>query len=528
MVRASETAAAAGPNAITLLGGFAVTIAGRPVDPTHWRRRPAASLVKLLALATDRRLHREQVIDALWPDVPVTDAAPRLHKAAHFARRAMGVDAIVSTGESVQLLPGRQVSIDVGEFETAAAAALDSGAGLEAAIARYHGELLPEDRYAPWTEERRVALAHVHRQLLRAAGRWSELLADDPTDEGAHAALIRAHVERGDRAAALAQYDRLAAILDAELGVRPGVESAAVRDAALALPIGNPPAASRVLPDQEIRFCHAADGARLAYALAGSGRPLVKAANWLSHLEYDWESLIWRHWLVELTSRFRLLRYDERGCGLSDWDVASFGLDAWVEDLATVVDAAGFGRFPLLGVSQGAAVAVEYAAANPERVSALVLYGGYVHGPVKRAPSGDAARAARILPELAELGWGNDEPSFRQVFTARFVPGGTRAQWDEFNELQRRSTSATNAARFMRAFAEIDVTEAAGRVTCPTLVVHLRGDRSPPVAEGRLLASLIPGSRFVSLEGDNHLMLDTDDAWPRFVAEVARFLATAG
>ncbi len=397
--------------------------------------------------------------------------------------------------------------------------------GIDAALVRYGGELLPEDRYESWIEERRQHLAHLHRQLLRASGRWSELLVADPTDEAAHVALIEAHVGRRDRAAALAQFDRLAAILDAELGVRPGPDAVAARAAALALVSGQVVDAAPPLPAQEIRFCDGADGARLAYALAGSGRPLVKAANWLSHLEYDWESLIWHHWLVELTSRFRLLRYDERGCGLSDWDVDAFGLDAWVEDLATVVDAAGFERFPLLGVSQGAAVAVEYAAANPERVSALVLYGGYVHGPVRRAATDEGRRAARILPELAEIGWGNDEPSFRQVFTARFIPGGTRAQWDEFNELQRRSTSSTNAARFMRAFADIDVTEAARRVTCPTLVVHLRGDRSPPVAEGRQLASLIPGSRFVSLEGDNHLMLGDDAAWPRFLTEVDRFLA---
>jgi DNA-binding SARP family transcriptional activator/pimeloyl-ACP methyl ester carboxylesterase len=513
------------PAAITLLGGFAVSVDGRPVDPSHWRRRPAANLVKLLALASDRRLHREQVIDALWPDVAVADAAPRLHKAAHFARRALGPDAIVSTADSVQLLPGHVVAIDVVEFETAAAAALDEGAGIDAAVARYRGELLPADRYERWTEERRQHVAHLHRQLLRAAGRWSELLADDPTDEAAHTALIRGHVARRDRAAALAQYDRLAAILDAELGVRPGPDADAARAAALDLPTGDAPIAAAALPAQEIRFCNAADGARLAYALAGSGPPLVKAANWLSHLEYDWESLIWHHWLVALTTRFRLLRYDERGCGLSDWDVDSFGLDTWVEDLATVVDAAGFDRFPLLGVSQGAAVAVEYAAANPERVSALILYGGYVHGPVRRAPTDEGRRAAQILPELAELGWGNDEPSFRQVFTARFIPGGTRSQWDEFNELQRRSTSSDNAARFMRAFADIDVADAARRVRCPTLVVHLRGDRSPPVAQGRLLASIIPGSRFVSLEGDNHLMLDADAAWPRFLAEVDGFLA---
>jgi pimeloyl-ACP methyl ester carboxylesterase len=248
----------------------------------------------------------------------------------------------------------------------------------------------------------------------------------------------------------------------------------------------------------------------------------------MSHLEYDWESMLWRHWLLALTSRYRLLRYYQRGCGLSDWDTTSFNIEAWIDDLATVVDAAGYERFALLGVSQGAAVAVEYAARHPERVSALVLYGGYVHGHVARARNDEELRIARLLPELAELGWGRDEPTFRQVFTARFMPEGTREQWDEFNELQRLTTSPANAARFIRGFGVIDVTDAAQRVACPTLGVHVRGDLGPPLAEGRLLASMIPGSRFVSLEGRNHLMLATEPAWPRFVDEMDRFLAEVG
>ncbi|KRE31539.1 LuxR family transcriptional regulator [Agromyces sp. Soil535] len=282
------------------------------------------------------------------------------------------------------------------------------------------------------------------------------------------------------------------------------------------------------MPTQDVRFCHASDSVRLAYAVEGSGPPLVKAANWLSHLEYDWESMLWRHWLLALTSRYRVLRYDERGCGLSDWDTTSFTIEAWIDDLATVVDAAGYERFALLGVSQGAAVAVEYAARHPERVSALVLYGGYVHGHVIRARNDEELRIARLMPELAELGWGSDEPTFRQVFTARFMPEGTREQWDEFNDLQRLTTSPTNAARFIRGFGVIDVADAAQRVACPTLVVHVRGDLAPPLAEGRLLASMIPGSRFVSLEGHNHLMLATEPAWPRFVDEMDRFLAEVG
>ena len=250
------------------------------------------------------------------------------------------------------------------------------------------------------------------------------------------------------------------------------------------------------LPPQQVRFCHAPDGLRLAYAITGGGPPLVKAANWLTHLEHDWRAL-WRHWLGALSQRFALLRYDVRGSGLSDWNTTTFALESWVEDLATVVDAAGYERFPLLGVSQGAAVAVEYAVRNPERVQALVLYGGYVHGPIRRG-SDEERRAAELTQQLAELGWGTDEPSFRQVFTSRFLPSGSREQWDELNELQRRTTSPANAADFLRGVAGIDISAVAPQVRCPTLVLHVRGDRMPPVREGQLLAGLIPGSRFVS------------------------------
>jgi pimeloyl-ACP methyl ester carboxylesterase len=218
------------------------------------------------------------------------------------------------------------------------------------------------------------------------------------------------------------------------------------------------------------------------------------------------------------------VRYDERGCGLSDWDTQSFSLDHWVEDLETVVDAAGLDRFPLLGISQGAAVAVRFAARHPERVSCLVLYGGYVFGRMKRGRTDDEKRSAALLPQLAELGWGTDDPSFRQVFTARFMPDGTAEQWRAFSELLRRTTSPTNAAAFLRAFGAIDVTDDAPLVTAPTLILHARGDMVPPIDQGRQLAALIPDSRFVTLDSKNHLLLEHEPAWTRFLVEVERFL----
>jgi pimeloyl-ACP methyl ester carboxylesterase/DNA-binding winged helix-turn-helix (wHTH) protein len=275
---------------------------------------------------------------------------------------------------------------------------------------------------------------------------------------------------------------------------------------------------------QTIRFCTAADGARIAYATMGSGPVLVKAANWLTHLDHDHETFVWRHWLSGLADGRTLLRYDERGCGMSDWDVDSFDFDDWVTDLELVVDAAGLDRFPLLGVSQGAAVAVAFAARHPERVSRLILSGSYGRGRAVRATTEEERREAALDLEVARVGWGRDDPSFRQVFTSMFLPDGTREQWEEFNELQRRTTSAQNAVRFLETFAEIDVTDLAPKVQCPTLVLHSRGDRRVPLSAARDLASLIPDCRFVSLPSRNHIVMD-EPAWPIFLDEIGRFLS---
>ncbi len=278
-------------------------------------------------------------------------------------------------------------------------------------------------------------------------------------------------------------------------------------------------------PEQEIRFCHTEDGTRIAYALVGDGPVLVKAANWMTHLDFERRSPVWQHWIDDLSRDRSLLRYDERGCGLSDWDVDRFDFDVWVDDLAAVVDAAGCDRFPLLGVSQGAAVAVAFAVRHPERVSRLVLYGSYARGRMERADSNELKRGAALDIELARVGWGSDDPSFRQVFTSQFLPGGSREDWDELNELQRRTTSAHNAVRFLETFAAIDVTDEATRVACPTLIIHARDDHRVPWAAAREMATLVPGSRFVTLPGENHLLTGTEPAWPLFRAELDRFLA---
>ena len=278
---------------------------------------------------------------------------------------------------------------------------------------------------------------------------------------------------------------------------------------------------------QQIRFCTSHDGARIAYASSGQGPPLVKVANWLSHLEFDWESPVWRPLLTELSRDYTLIRYDERGCGLSDWNIDDLSFEAWVRDLETVVEATGVDRFPLLGLSQGASIAVAYAVRHPERVTHLILHGGYARGRLRRSPTQQQRDEAETMNKLAELGWGRENPAFRQFFTTQFIPGGSPEQHHWFNELERISTSPTNAGRFMRVFNDIDVVALLPRVNCPTLVLHSSRDARVPFDEGRLIAGLIPGARFVPLEGANHLLLDTEPGWPRWLDEVRAFLPSA-
>jgi len=277
---------------------------------------------------------------------------------------------------------------------------------------------------------------------------------------------------------------------------------------------------------QHIRFCTSHDGVRIAYATSGSGPPLVKAANWLSHLEFDGASPVWIHLLRELSRHNTLVRYDARGCGLSDWD-AELSFEAWVGDLEAVVEASGAERFALLGISQGASIAIAYAVRHPERVSHLILHGGYARGRLKWTTTTNAREEAEMMINLAELGWGQQNPAFRQFFTTQFIPDGTPEQHQWFNELERLSTSPANAGCFMRVLHEIDIVPLLPRVACPTLVFHCVRDARVPFDEGRLVATRIPGARFVPLESNNHLLLDNEPAWSRWAAELRAFLPAA-
>ncbi|MEO1167959.1 MAG: alpha/beta fold hydrolase [Pseudomonadota bacterium] len=277
-------------------------------------------------------------------------------------------------------------------------------------------------------------------------------------------------------------------------------------------------------PVQHVQFCSAPDGTGLAYSCVGDGPPLVKAANWLNHLEYEWESPIWSHWIHALSREHRLLRYDERGNGLSDWKVEDMSFEAFVEDLETVVDAAGFDRFDLLGISQGCAVSIAYAVRHPERVRSLILHGGYAVGWKVRAEPEEIARREAMIT-LTRSGWGQDNPAYRQMFTTLYLPDASHEEADWFNELQRISASPEAAIRLQDTLSRIDVRNLLGQVSVPTTVFHSREDAVVPFDSGRYMAKKIPGARFVALDSKNHLLLEHEPAWRKFVATMREFLA---
>lgn len=299
--------------------------------------------------------------------------------------------------------------------------------------------------------------------------------------------------------------------------VAPVVETGAGRGAAAdSANSGGPPV-------QDIRFCHSVDGTRIAYAIAGSGPPLVKAANWLNHLEFDWESPVWKDFFIELAGTYQLVRYDARGNGLSSWDATDYCLDRQVEDLETVVDTRGLERFPLLGISQGCAKAVAYAVRHPERVTKLVLLGGYARG-WRHRDEPDSAPVGEARCALIRAGWGSDNKAIRQMLTTIYMPDAPAESQTWFTDLQKKTTSPENAAEILMAHGDVDIREILPKVRTPALVINGRNDIGVPYAQGQELAAGIKGARFATLDTANHILPVTDPAWKRCLRLIHDFL----
>jgi len=275
---------------------------------------------------------------------------------------------------------------------------------------------------------------------------------------------------------------------------------------------------------QHVRYLTTPDGTRLAWSESGTGPTLVKAANWLTHLEYDLESPVWRHWIQFFSAHCRFVRYDERGCGLSDWQGGPLSLEQWFTDIGTVIDAArSEAPVTLLGISQGAATCIRYAISHPERVSRMILYGGFPRGWRRRGSPADV-RQYEAMIDLMRVAWGKDNPAFRQVFTSRFIPGGSHEQLEWFNDLCLKTTSGEIAASLQEFRGVVDISDELGKVTTPTLVLHARNDAVIPIDEGRRLAGGIPDAEFVELDSRNHILLEHEPAWQRFCDAVLAFL----
>ncbi|HTQ42090.1 MAG TPA: alpha/beta fold hydrolase [Polyangiaceae bacterium] len=278
---------------------------------------------------------------------------------------------------------------------------------------------------------------------------------------------------------------------------------------------------------QDIRFTHSADGTRLAYAVHGKGYPLVRAAHWLTNIDRDWRTPVWRPWFDALGARYRFHRYDSRGCGLSDRDATDASLDVLVADLEAVVDAAKLDRFALLGISQGGAVSMAYAVKHPDRVSHLVLLGAFARGPLRRNPTAAELESQQAQIKLIEVGWGQGNPAFLQLFTNQIFPNANPEQVRSFNELQRMSCTPHHAAKLVASFSDIDASPCLAQVACPTLVLHTRGDICAPFDEGLFIASGIPGARLVPLETRSHVPTPGEPSFDRVIEEIEAFVGSA-
>jgi pimeloyl-ACP methyl ester carboxylesterase/DNA-binding SARP family transcriptional activator len=358
----------------------------------------------------------------------------------------------------------------------------------------------------------------------------------EPADEAVHATLVRLLRVSGLAREAEEQFQRAQRCLDESDVARTGAlrkaaqvplqagAGARAADATPPLPRAEPHPASAV---HEVQFCRTTDGVRIAYAKIGNGPPLVWAAHWLSHLSFSWESPLWGHWTEEFAKDYCFVHYDERGNGLSDWDSPTFSVDAFVRDLEAVVDTLGLDRFALMGSSKGGPTAMAYAARHPERVSHLVLYGSFAQGWRIIGDDGNVEAHEAVIA-LVRQGWAQDNPAIRQYMTSYFLPDASREEMGWFNDLQRISAPAENAARLLRALGEFNVLDLLPGIAAPTLVLHCRGDVAVPFEQGQLIASRIPRARFVALESSNHVLLPRDPAWARFVSEVRGFLGCTG
>lgn len=530
-------------NALTIktLGELKVLRDGSEIKLPQSKRTRAL----LAYLAVNARPHRRDRLCEIFWEVP-DDPRGALRWSLSKLRPVVNDDdlqRLVADRERVTLLTA-DVDLDI---KTISATINDANTRLEnlealaAALAEpfLDGlELAEQSIYQQWLTAERRELERLHAKLLSRLAchgdltlsaqlawteRWETL---EPFNPQVATLLLSQLAQLGDTAQMSSVETRLTRrFRNAGIAWSPSarVEVAQGVTDTLADDMPEQRSGRELLERQKIRFCTAKDGVNIAYASIGSGKPIVKAANWLSHLEHDWESPIWSPLFRQLATDHHFIRYDERGNGLSDWEAKDISFESFVTDLETVVDACQVEQFALLGISQGAAVSIEYAVRHPERVSRLILFGGYAAG--WRLNASEALIAEReAVMTLTKTGWGQDNPAYRQIFSSTFMPSANLEELAWFNEFQRLTTSPANAVRFLSVFADIDVRERLAQVQVPTLVIHSMHDQRIPVASGRNLAAAIPDAEFISLDSDGHLLLGREPASAQFVSAVRDFI----
>ena len=521
--------------AITTFGRLRVWYAGEEcVLPSS--RKTRALLAYLLLI--ERPASRQELCALLW-DVP-DDPRGALRWSLSKLRPILNsgdVERLIADGDTIAV-DRTNVSMDIDALyrlrgdpaaqdrEMAAAWKFSDQPWLEDC------ELPNLDDYSVWLAQQRHEIEGVRASLTRRLAqsptigaqdreRWADRwLGVAPLDPDAAKEAIGARVRAGRRDAAQTLAGELETnFQEAGVPLDNVIETAPTEDLRI------PRRAS--LPAQEVGFVGTRDAVSIAWAATGdrSRPPLVKAANWLSHLELDWDAPIWSPLFRRLSADHYLVRYDERGCGLSDWDVPEISQECFVADLEAVVEATGLERFPLLGISQGAAVSIEYAARHPERVTHLILFGGYDRGWRLTADEKET-RVREAVITLTGAGWDEKNAAVRHIYAKTMMPTANSAEVSWFNDFQRQTTSADNAARFLEAFSRIDVADRLAEIRCPTLVIHSRGDVRIPMETGRSLAARIPNARFAMLDTDNHLLLGREPASAQFVNLVRDFLKT--
>jgi pimeloyl-ACP methyl ester carboxylesterase len=507
---------------LRVLGDFQVTRDGQPLDLPPSRKTRA--LLAYLAV-TGKQHQRERLCEIFW-DVPDDPRGALRWSLSKIRQVLIDADTALSADRNAVAL---DVGSDYARLAPLVKADLSSRPTeeLEAAVAAIRGGFLADlslDRCFEYEAWRQAIASEVEILELGVLRELVERLADQPQRALPHARRLRGLVSE-------------------DAGLSAEIESleARVRSVA-AQPTGRAPQSAPPTPPQApsnaaappkdparaVQFCRALDGTRLAYASTGSGPAILRAAHWMSHLAFDWESPIWRHWMLELSRHNRLVRYDERCNGLSQRHVVDISFETMVSDLESVVEAAKLDRFTLLGLSQSCAVSIAYAIRHPEKLSGMILYGGYVKGWRARGDAGEIA-TREALATLMREGWGKGNPMFRQAFCSMFIPGATHEHFAWMDELMLRTVSPDDAWRLQSAFSVIDVSDLLGKVSVPTLVLHARDDNVAPVESGRTLAAGIPGAHFVELASQNHILLEGEPAFEEFIGHVRAFIAeTAG